>query len=374
MEVHKVKETTLSIIRYLVFIVGLFASLPFLVFIFLLPTTPITSTGCIYLIACLVIVSGLISTPWLRRGSLALSSIGGVLIIVTVLLRMAFPPLGSHIILMTLPDQSGPRWLNRIFDEQDFVLFGARLGPYLRLVTKTESNGLVPAFVEARNKMGGATTLSPFLMTYLNQESPTAFDVIVDEPSNIAQPKRGIIFIHGFGGNFTLQCWLVAYAGERVGALTACPSTSPIGDWWSPQGEVILRQTLAYMHRRGVQRIYLAGLSNGGIGASRLANRFTSEIAGLILISGADPDAPVSRLPVLVIQGEGDERIPARMVERYVTVAGAAATYLPLEGDHFVLLKRVDQVQDTIVNWILKQEQIGPWKVTKRTSPKLYNL
>jgi pimeloyl-ACP methyl ester carboxylesterase len=208
--------------------------------------------------------------------------------------------------------------------------------------------------------MDGATTLSPFLMTYLNQQSPTAFDVVIQEPPETAQPKRGLIFIHGFGGNFTLQCWLVAHAGERVGALTVCPSTDQIGDWWSPQGEAILRETLAYMHRRGIERIYLAGLSNGGIGASDLANRFTSELAGLILISGADPDVPMSGLPVLVIQGEGDERIPAHLAEKYVAAAGAAATYLPLEGDHFVMLKQVDQVQDAIVNWLLKQEQTGP--------------
>lgn len=351
------KETTLSIIRYLIFTVGLFASLPFLIFVFLLPTTPITSTGLIYLIACLGMVAGLISAPWLRRGSLAFFGLGAVLIFVTVVLRMAFPALGSHITLITLPDQSGPRWLNRIFDEQDVVLFGARLGPYLRLVTKTESQGLVPAFVEAHNKMDGATTLSPFLMTYLNQQSPTAFDVVIDEPSDTAQPKTGLIFLHGFGGNFTLQCWLVAHAGERVRALTICPSTSSVGDWWSPQGEAIFQQTMAYMHTRGIQRIYLAGLSNGGIGASHLANRFTAELAGLILISGADPTAPISGLPVLVIQGKGDERIPARIAERYVAAVGDAATYFPLEGDHFVMLKQADQVQDTIVNWILKQEQ-----------------
>jgi predicted esterase len=114
------------------------------------------------------------------------------------------------------------------------------------------------------------------------------------------------------------------------------------------------------MHKRGIQRIYLAGLSNGGIGASHLANRFTSELAGLILISGADPDASMSELPVLVIHSKGDERIPVRLAERYIAVAGATATYFPLEGDHFVMLKQADQVQDTIMNWLLIQEQNRP--------------
>jgi pimeloyl-ACP methyl ester carboxylesterase len=254
-----------------------------------------------------------------------------------------------------LPDQSGPRWLNRIFDEQDIVLFGARIGGYLGLVTRTESEGLVPAFIATQNKMAGATALSPFLLTYLNQQSATAFDAVVAEPSDGTKPKLGIIFLHGYGGNFTLQCWLISHAGERVGALTVCPSTGPLGAWWTPQGQAILKQTLTYLQGRGIQRVYLAGLSNGGIGASHLASRFESELAGLILICGADPNATITKLPVLVLQGEDDERIPASLSERYVAAAGATATYLPLPGDHFVMLKQADKLQDAIAEWIGKQ-------------------
>lgn len=346
-----------SILRYCICVVGIFAALPFLLFVCLLPSTPVTPTGAVYLGACLAIAGGMCSVPWLRRGSLALAGLGAGLILVTLGLRLAFPPLGTHLTLMTLPDQSGPRWPDRIFDEQDVVVFGARLGPSLGLITRTESSGLVPAFVEARSKMDGATPLSPFLTTYLNQQSPSAFDAVIDQPADGAQPKLALIFLHGYGGNFTLQCWLVARAAERAGALTVCPSTGPSGEWWEAQGEAILRQTLAYLRGRGIQRIYLSGLSNGGIGASRLAGRFVSDLAGLILISGADPGAPISGLPVLVIQGRGDERIPASLSERYVAAAGATATYLPLEGDHFVLLKQSDQIQDTMVNWLLAQEK-----------------
>ena len=148
----------------------------------------------------------------------------------------------------------------------------------------------------------------------------------------------------------------MAHAGERIGALTVCPSTGPTGDWWRPQGAAILQQTLTYLQQRGVERIYLAGLSNGGIGASRLAQRFEPDLAGLILISGADPDAPITRLPVLVVQGTQDERIPVAVAEQYVTAAGAASTYLALEGDHFVLLKQADRVQGAISDWIARQE------------------
>jgi pimeloyl-ACP methyl ester carboxylesterase len=148
----------------------------------------------------------------------------------------------------------------------------------------------------------------------------------------------------------------MARAGERIGVMTVCPSTRPSGDWWSPQGVEILHQTLAYLQQRGVERIYLAGLSNGGLGASRLAQRFESALAGLILISGADPDAPITRLHVLVIQGNKDERVPVWVAERYIAAAGTASTYLLLEGDHFVLLRQADRVQGAIADWIKLQE------------------
>jgi len=110
------------------------------------------------------------------------------------------------------------------------------------------------------------------------------------------------------------------------------------------------------LQQRGVERIYLAGLSNGGIGASRLAQRFESDLAGLILISGADPDAPMTRLPVLLMQGKNDERMPMWVAERYAAAARATSTYLLLEGDHFVLLRQADRVQAAIADWITLQE------------------
>jgi surfactin synthase thioesterase subunit len=36
-------------------------------------------------------------------------------------------------------------------------------------------------------------------------------------------------------------------------------------------------------------------------------------------------------------------------------VAGTHATYHPFEGDHFLLLKQADQVQEVIVNWLIQQ-------------------
>jgi hypothetical protein len=273
------------------------AVLPLLAVLLLPPITPITFVGFLYLFGCILIVSGLISAPWWRRRSSSLALLGTSLILITIGLQLVFPPSGSHLVLMTFPVQSAPRLWNRLLNEQDVVLLGARLAPYLRLISPAENDGLVPLLAEKYRTLQGVTPLSPFLLTYLNQQHPDAFDALIAEPAADTSPKRGIIFLHGCGGNFTLQCWLMAHAGEQIGTLTLCPSTGAAGDWWSPLGEAILRQTLNYLQQRSVERIYLAGLSNGGLGVSRLAHHFTSDLAGLILISGVDPDAAITELP-----------------------------------------------------------------------------
>jgi predicted esterase len=344
-----------SLLHAFLLIFGTLAALPLLAVLCLLPTTPITLVGFLYLLGCILIASGMISAPWWRR-SVLLVLLGTSLILGTLAVRIGFPPSGARLVLTTLPGQSAPRLANRIFNEQDVVLFGTRLAPYVGFISPAENSRLFSELAERYATVPEMTPLSPFLLTYLNQQHPDAFDAVIAEPAGDTPPKRAIIFLHGYGGNFTLQCWLVAHAGERIGALTICPSIGPSGDWWNPSGEATLRQTLSYLQQRGIARVYLAGLSNGGIGASRLAQRFEADLAGLILISGADPDAPITHLPVLVVQGSADERIPQRVAQRYAAAVGAPCTYVLLEGDHFVLLKHAEQVQAAITQWILQHE------------------
>jgi dienelactone hydrolase len=344
--------------RTLFFTLGLLLAVSLLSILYLSAGISISPSGVIYLIGCSLLVSGLICAPWLQRWGLILSLGGIVLLLITASIRILFPPSGSKMNLITLPGPTNPRLLTRLFDEQDIVLFGAKAAPSIRFVSPLEYKDLIPELSQTYKemRMQGVTPLSPALTTYLGQQHPEKFDALFAQPSS-ADSKTGIIFLHGFGGNFTLQCWLIAEAGSRIGATTLCPSTDPSGQWWQEQGLAILQESLNYMKQRGVKRIYLAGLSNGGIGSSRLADRFKNDLAGLILISGADPNATMTGLPVLVISGRDDERIPISLMEQYVSAAGSEATYVPFDGDHFLLLKQSDQVQDVIIHWLNQQEQ-----------------
>ena len=349
------------ILRAFLLVLGILISLPLVGLLFLVPRTPVSAVGWIYLLSYLLIVLGMVSAPWQSGRFVVLTLLGITMCLVTVAVRLMFPPAGTHMNMITLPSQSGPRLINRIFDEQDVVLFGAQVAPYLGAISRSEKDSLDIRFSQTFNKMKqqGVTPLSPFLTTYLNQQRPNEFDLVITEPSLDPSPETGIIFLHGYGGNFTLQCWLIAEAGNRIDAMTVCPSTSPSGAWWNAQGQSILQETLAYVRQRGVKRIYLAGLSNGAIGASRLADQLESEIMGLILISGADPGATITELPVLLLHGKYDERIPASLMEGYADAAGPNATFHLFEGDHFLLLKQADQVQDVILDWLGQQELLS---------------
>lgn len=347
-----------STFRYILAVFGIFLSLPLVVLLLFIPTTPVSSTGIIYLLGYFLIVLGMICVPWWSGRSLMFILTGSMLALTTAAGRIMFPPSGTQMNMITLPGQTGPRLQNRIFNEQDIVLFGAQVAPYLGAISPSEKNSLDIKFSQAFKEMTiqGVTPLSPFLTTYLNQQRSNEFDAIISDPGSGTTRRNGIIFLHGFGGNFTLQCWLMTTAGDHIDAVTVCPSTDPSGSWWNAKGQSILRETIIYLQQRGVQRIYLAGLSNGAIGASRLADQLQDKLKGLILISGADPNAVITEMPVLVLHGRYDERIPVSPMEQYTSAAGSNATYHLFEGDHFLLLKQAEQVQGVIIDWLREQE------------------
>ena len=102
------------------------------------------------------------------------------------------------------------------------------------------------------------------------------------------------MFLHGYAGNFSLPCWQIAQAVKGSALLTACPSDDlrrrlGLCGWrrdGARRGEVQLRE-------RGITKMVLAGLSNGGY-ASMLAPKLGSTFAGYVFISGVEDDAGVA--------------------------------------------------------------------------------
>jgi pimeloyl-ACP methyl ester carboxylesterase len=334
--------------------------------------------GAVLVVAALLGVAG-VAAPWSRSGWVLLSTaaaaavafllrparlrapLGGLAVVAFVALlgaRLVGGAIGV-VRMGTLPDAASSRWLGRLVDEQDVSLLGARLVARGGLVIPEERAGLPGALHDAYVEMRGEVGMfpSPVLDTVLGRQSAAAFDALFVDPraGAGAEASAGValVFLHGYGGSFTLECWLAAAAARTIGAVTVCPSIGVSGHWGSRQGERTLRATLDYLRGRGIGRVYLAGLSNGAAGASALAPRFASALAGLILISGAPAGGTDGGLPTLVVEGERDRGAAAARA----FVAHTHARYVGLDGGHFVLLTRRAEARAAIAGWLRGRER-----------------
>lgn len=154
-------------------------------------------------------------------------------------------------------------------------------------------------------------------------------------------PRRGpgdlaVIFLHGYGGRFALPCWQVARVAAASSAITACPDVGTEGAWWSPEGERIVRATAQALKEAGAKRIVLMGLSNGGIGATRLAARMKGAFVGLVLFSGADPGVGAAGIPTLVLHGRRDAMVSQSSSRVYARAA--SARFVDLPSGHFAMM------------------------------------
>ena len=171
----QIKESKLSsALRIFCFTLGLLLAIPLLSILYLSIGIPITPSGIIYLFGYLLLIIGLICVPWLQKRALILSLSGLSILLLTASIRLLFPPSGSTMNLITLPGPSAPRLLTRVFDEQDIVLFGAKVAPSVGFVSPLEYQGLLPELSQTYREMRNeaVTPLSPTLTTYLSQQHP----------------------------------------------------------------------------------------------------------------------------------------------------------------------------------------------------------
>ena len=349
--------------KYLLCLLGAILAVPLIALIALAFMLPITISGTGYLFASTLVITGLLLAPWKPKHSpwLMLASVFALVLIAGA--RILISELNStpKISMLSMPQEKGTRWLSYVIDEQDSVIFGEALFHQIGGSSAIEHENITQALSKDYSELSQvqAVVPSPIVGTYLNLQNTTAFDLIVIEPEVKSHPDTGVIFLHGFMGNVAAQCWEIARAVDRFGALTVCPSTEWQGQWWQPAGEAILRSTFAYLRKQGIQKIYLGGFSNGGFGISRLVSRLEDEtgLSGLIFIDGISAGADIRKmgLPVLVVQGRQDERMPAPEARRAAEIIGDLGTYVELNSDHFLIMKKPDQVQNVITTWLEDQ-------------------
>jgi pimeloyl-ACP methyl ester carboxylesterase len=161
------------------------------------------------------------------------------------------------------------------------------------------------------------------------------------------QPSKGyalIVCLHGAGftGDVYLERWQ-ARLGEDY--LLACP-TYPAGAWFTRRAEDLVLATIRYVKQRyhvDPDRIFLSGMSNGGIGAWLIGMHHAPMFAGLApMAAGLDNVlmpflANLRNTPVYIIHGAKDQVMPvtlSRSIVRELSALGYPYVYREHEGQH----------------------------------------
>jgi pimeloyl-ACP methyl ester carboxylesterase len=319
-------------------------------------TTPVSAVGFLYVAGILVVLAGLVTSPLRATRLRGVTRTGLALLALAMLVRILAAGHGKTISMTRAGSASTPL-TDRLFPEADVAVTSARAVIMTGMLPANDTKNLVPTLKRAFATMNQAegNNPSPILMTSLGLQTEDAFDTIeVAAPSPDAH--AAVLFLHGYGGNFTLQCWTIAQAARRAGAATSCPSTRLAGDWWSAPGPAIVRASMRRLRARGFDRIVLAGLSNGGVGASRIAPALGGGIVGLLLVSGAAAEASRATVPTLVLEGSRDTMMGPWVVRHYAERTGA--TYVELDGTHFLLIEQPEAVTDVMARWL--SARFGP--------------
>ncbi|WP_044183452.1 hypothetical protein [Hyalangium minutum] len=340
------------------FLVGLFAGPLALLMIVAAIGFHASLSGWGYAVGVAFTAAGLLSMPWRRWRGLTRAGLGLLLLVASA--RLVFAG-GNGMDTLRLPS-GDHRLINRLVEERDGTLFAGHLLLLTGQLPRSDTRDFLPALDSAFHRLHTTegSIATPAVATWLGLQSSEDFDTVVIPSEGAKPPETAVVALHGYTGNFAVYCWQLSRAARAISALTVCPSVGPLGDWWSPQGEETLKRTLSWLQGRGIRRVYLAGLSNGGVGASVLAGKLSRsgpELRGLVLISGASRIADTPRVPVLLVQGQHDSMFPVHRMRAFAQRAGALATTFEVNSGHFAFLDHADECERAIASWLRERER-----------------
>ena len=195
------------------------------------------------------------------------------------------------------------------------------------------------------------------------------YSLFIPSASRTEEKIPLVVVLHGLGGSGanTISAW-VERLGEKVAVL--CP-TYPMGAWWArPAEEMVLRLIDETREKYNINsdRIFLAGLSNGAIGAYMIGMFYPDRFAGLIPIAGSITPRYMHFLmnlrntPIYMIQGVHDPIFPiklSRRIHKILSDMKYPVIYREHEekglahGGHFLPESEIP----AMVDWIGKQKR-----------------
>ncbi len=183
------------------------------------------------------------------------------------------------------------------------------------------------------------------------------------------KPYALVVCLHGAGftGDAYLERWKARLSDEY---LLACPSY-PSGAWFTRLAEELVLATIQLVQKRyhvDPDRIFLTGMSNGGIGTWLIGMHHAPLFAGLApMASGLDGVlmpflANLRNTPVYIIHGEKDQVMPvelSRSIARELDRLGYPYVYRehqrehPMAGGHYFPKEEVPD----LVSWFNRQRR-----------------
>ncbi len=329
------------------------------------------------LVATLACVSTLHRRRWKTFGFtlsalLALAAAGFLLVVPD-----GQAPVGSPVQQRFSHGQSFPRYnVANLEPEIEQINLGLHLIPFLdNLFTPEKTHRLTkltldlyqemdrdPNFRALGSAMGGAYADLLGFPSY-----PPGHYYLYIPRSAPPGPLSAIVFLHGSAGNFKIYTWVWSQLAEQLGCVIIAPSFG-FGNWDKPGGIETVRAALADAEtvvKLDSRRIFLAGLSNGGLGVCAVANALPRQFCACIFISpvmtGAIVTDPAFQTawkgrPMLILTGEDDERIPVDYVRKNAQILRAGSVNVDLETypgeDHFLIFSQRQSVLQKIAAWM----------------------
>jgi predicted esterase len=204
-----------------------------------------------------------------------------------------------------------------------------------------------------------------------------SYAIFVPESKEKSLPM--IVILHGMGGSGfnTLPAWVERLQNRFI---IVCPSY-PMGAWWSPNAEQLvmgLVQKTSSSYPVDMDRVFLAGLSNGAIGAYMIGMFYPDTFAGIVPIAGGITPrymhflVNLNNTPVYMIQGEHDPIFPISLSRRvYQILSDMKYPVIYREhkesgnahGGHFLPEKEVPALRE----WLFAQKRDPNPKTVRMT-------
>ncbi len=275
----------------------------------------------------------------------------------------------------TQPVSFRPYTLTNIIPESEQVNLGFVVMPYLDpLLTIEQSQRVVPFSRQYYREMENdphfhqlGSAMGWAYAELLGQPFDVGHYYLYIPQKRLDKPLPAIVFLHGSAGNFKVYSWLWSKLAEEQQMVIIAPSFG-FGNWKRRGGTAAVSKALqdaASLVELDEERIYLAGLSNGGLGVSYSAEATPETFRGLIYISPVMPTNVVGQpqfldkwqnRPVLIITGDADRRIPVSYVSQRAAnlkAGGVAVTEIIYPGvDHFLFFSEAEGVLDDISKWL----------------------